>query len=555
MRRVQLVYAGLADDERLALEQAATQHPALSLRSLLADHAAGDADLLLLAGNAFDGAAALPALPAIALALSAERMTEVAARHPLVYSSRTRPAPGELISFLQRLLADWQGSDGLVLGAPALAPETLAELQEQRNGLSRALCAAGAISVQLHLAEQRMAPILVLGPAADDCVANTHAEGVGAIALRGGADVAVDAPTTDARARAGLDYPESSAELPMIVLALGSRHLAGQDWAVALTLRALGRAQLQQLVPLARALVDALWPQVEVARGTPLALRRLYRPAALAALQQGDRELAWPAFAPAWARRYTRLWRWPLLLAPLLLWLPVAPGVSGSAQLIYADAPPVVSPLQASVVALVVKPGDAVQAGDVLLRLRDPAAELQLDQAWSDYRALLRQSLRTPQDQTLALALAQHWERVLSALSRRELALLAPVDGRVIELPASIGASVADGALLALVQPDAGRAMLELQIPLQGMAPVTVGTRGWLRRADGSERRLRVASLGAIIRDTASGAGAPTQRSALAELIDTTPALLPGERGTVHLDLPAQPLYRHLWYALGGARR
>ncbi len=551
MRSVRVLCQGLNETEHAALSQAIARYPTLHIFCAGPNDAGTDADLALFAGASNSNREGLPAIPVIGIAMTPDAIARVAARHPLLLTSRARPSGDALADCLQSMLRDWHISAGPTQGVPQLAPETVLLLQEQFQGLSRSLISAGAISAQMHLAEHRLAPMLVLGPGAQDCIANAHAEGLGAVALRGAQDVLVLEPAGDARALAGLDYPEASGELPLAVVYLGTRQLAGQDWTAAVTLRALGSEQLRALLLLTRALADALWPVADDVFGGPQAARRLYRPVAMAALQDGDREIAWPAFAPAWTRRFTRIWRWPLLLSPLLLWLPVAPSVSGSAQVIYADAPPIVSPLQASVVAIAVAPGASVRSGDVLLRLLDPAAEQQLDQAWADYRALLRQSLREPEDQSLAMPLAQQWERVLNARGQRELAVLAPVAGRVVELPATLGLRVEVGALLALVQPEQGRALVELQIPLQGMLPVEVGAAGWLVLADGSERAVKVRSLGALLRAENN----PSLRIALAEFADDVRRPLPGERGVVHLSLPARPLYQHIWYALGGARR
>ena len=83
---------GLNETEHTALTLAMARYPTLHIFCAGPDDAGKDADVALFAGASNSSSEGLPAIPVIGLAMTRDAITQVAARHPLLLTSRARPS-------------------------------------------------------------------------------------------------------------------------------------------------------------------------------------------------------------------------------------------------------------------------------------------------------------------------------------------------------------------------------------------------------------------------------------------------------------------------------
>ncbi|MEO8671061.1 MAG: HlyD family efflux transporter periplasmic adaptor subunit [Tahibacter sp.] len=483
----------------------------------------------------------------VAFGVDAERRTQLLARGQLVYGAPRAPHPADLTRLLQNLLAA-PLADPRALALPAMDREEIAQIGSVRRALARGAASIGASRLRLHLAADRRGALLCVGPQDDVLFMNPHGDGLAAYALRCGESVIVANVDSDPRSVVGIDYHEDDAGRATLSHYAGARAIGLRRWQMVVSASVADVVAAEALIPSLSALLDAICDSasaddIEARYGVAA---RVYRPAALRARAQNDAIQAWPRFTPAWIQRTGRYWRWPLVLAGLSLLLPVAPDVDGVGEITYAGAPLVRAPVNGEIVDIAVQVGAEVAQGQVLFSLSDASGTADLAIAYADYRALLRQLLWNPQDDTTRDAIAQAWERVNDGIHRRRREIVAPVSGHVLDVPLVAGRAVTAGETLAAIVPTGAAPFVELDLPARERMQLVLGAPGWLRMADGREYAIRLDALGSLIRADAG----PERIRGRATFIDASRPPPPGSRGVASLELGRRPLLGLLWHRL-----
>ncbi len=524
---------------------AARLHPEFEFTAVddAAATALAEADVLLIGERAGErGPRALA--PAVAWGVPSRDRARVLAGQAVVYSVPSAQDCDTTALALRRIA---QASTRQAFTAPRTPPldaVACARVHAWLRDLGEHLREHGARSLRLCLAEHRLAPLVSFnGLIADGCM-NAHSEGIAAFALRCGASLRVPHLAREPRAVLGVDYLPGEEDGALALIDLGQIRVGELAWHAVLQIGAARAEALDVLEISARAALEVAFPRVPDAA---LARVDVYRPRARQALATPDDTSQWPPFAPAWTRRLARHWPWAFLVLPLIAWIPVPRTLVGDGELVYPGAPAIVSPAAANVERVLVRAGDRVDAGQVLLTLRDPGAESALDDAFSTYRAMLRQRLWSPENAPGNDQLAEAWERVAERVAQRHPAVVAPVAGIVREVPLAQGRAVAAGEVLAWVMPEDTSPSVELTLPSNHHERLVTGVEAWLRLPDGEEVALRVDALGGLAR---VDSGRTVLRARASVIDPAARALMPGLRGAASVRLAREPLYRVMWSSL-----
>lgn len=477
-------------------------------------------------------------LPVVCFGADATHREALLTRGRLVYSAPGIPNGNDIATLFAELLQLQRLSTAVM---PTLDVEGCEAVESLRAALARGSHAIGGRELRLHLASERCSALLCVGPEPGALCLNPHGDGLAAYALRCAASITLEHASADARAVAGLDFGPGAASDGLLVQAAGARRIGSRIWQLVISTQLEKQTNVPALQLSLLGLLDALCEPTEE---SPHALygnsAQVFRTSALRAYENRNSAEPWPQFAPAWTRRLARYWRWPLVLAGLALFIPVAPSINGTGLVVFEGAPLLRATAQGEIFDVLSRLGQHVNAGQVLLRIRSDDA--QADTAFADYRALLRQRLDQPQDDSIRVALAQSWERLQARLLQQHSDVLAPCSGHVVDLPLLLGHTVAPGDVIAAITPDVGNPQIELRLPAVAASRLQPGLFGEWRGADGRSRSIRLEAISRV----SQGNGAAAQVLARASVVDAA-ELLPGSSGAAYLRLPTLPLVQALW--------
>ncbi|GAB4369694.1 MAG: hypothetical protein Kow0062_03790 [Acidobacteriota bacterium] len=170
---------------------------------------------------------------------------------------------------------------------------------------------------------------------------------------------------------------------------------------------------------------------------------------------------------PAWTR-----WTWPLILAGAAVGFvflavgQVSEYASGPAVVRLEGGFDLVAASGGTVAEVLVVPGQAVRAGDALIRLHDESERAERDRALREFEGLLVERLRDPADEGVRRALVG--ARAQLELAEARLAarrVVAGRDGIVADVRVRPGMTVREGDLLVSMSPDRPRYSVIVLIP------------------------------------------------------------------------------------------
>jgi multidrug efflux pump subunit AcrA (membrane-fusion protein) len=141
----------------------------------------------------------------------------------------------------------------------------------------------------------------------------------------------------------------------------------------------------------------------------------------------------------------------------------------------YAEGPAVVrlegrmdlpSPVRGTVASVEVRPGDRVEAGQVLARLGAAAELAELERYEREFELLLRQRLRSPADEGVSQALASvRAQRELARARLEQWTVRAPEAGLLSDVRIRRGQHLAEGELVASLTREDSAAVVTAMLP------------------------------------------------------------------------------------------
>jgi hypothetical protein len=257
-----------------------------------------------------------------------------------------------------------------------------------------------------------------------------------------------------------------------------------------------------------------------------------------------------------WGRLASRISQWwsrrgligiAFLVTLILTCIPMSYRTHATATVAAMNGRLIASPIDATLLTTLVRPGDRVKAGQTLLQLDGRPLRIELE-------SVLAEIEEAQKDEDIALASGQIATAQLAGLRRKtlmrkaellqdkldQLDVASPIDGMVIQgdLTRSLGTPLEIGQTLMEIAPE-GNVEIELELPeseirfVEMNAPVEL----WFPALDGREFESRVRSVwpAATIRDDAN------VFVAIAELPNSDAALRVGMRGEAVVIGPTYP--------------
>ncbi len=318
-----------------------------------------------------------------------------------------------------------------------------------------------------------------------DRIASLNAGIVGFVA-RTGDSVLRDDLREDPRYEPAIDQPPKIEAGPAIVI--GLIEAADGRAAVVGTYRRVGedpfsaedRARLDQLLARAKPHLRR-WTAAEVTQNAMVAgTRGLYRSEALAAYLDGDRAAGdLLRTDPGWTRNTYRLLLGALLIGVLFtIVAPISDYASGPAVIRFGDRVEITVFDAGTVGEVLVKPRQAVTAGELLVRFHSPQEQAEWMRLEQEFALRLRQRLRDPGDRGTEqdlIATRTHMELARAKLDDRQIR--APESGIVSDIRIRPGLHLLAGDVLLTLVTDTEVASLLALLPGKDRPTLAPGQR------------------------------------------------------------------------------